>query len=579
MSTFIIQVGNTFQPLMHSIDTHNFSLFIDFINNNKYVQSNILENVSQIFDNELYLTQLKTINGRKIPLSSLLSQDFDVNVINRLDSTFQKAILNKIGGVQPDVSPKVEQLSRIPVYSYAIKKRSIQGGSIESFLQQSAILIVIIFILAIVFMNYDIEIESFFRRTGVRLPLVNINRLTVQDLSLDERRSVYRVLDGGNATLFVMKISGNTEYIQDYEHESRIYERFNQIKADSRSGDRVQYVVDYYGGGYTVATSPSVNNLQVNIQYTVNGVTRQTDITMANDNNLITHFATNNRFYYLLTHFDNNFRSWHDVYDDVILTNINIANWIQTTYQTITISLGEYNSRYGFYHGDLHTGNILVNEAGDECRFFDFDFSGFLCGYKNSPAIPSPKFATYTEGYYRSAPSDQLDSIKIYWDNFANNILKNCNQDSKNFMFLFDSLRLYVFILIDVEEKVKGIKISFNDIMYNGIKQVFLANSYGASVTRASNPLYFQARGLLDILRLITKTMGCYTQPDNVKDLENCVRRYLNRKLNYKFIKPKATEFRASQDWINTFFMSPDVINTIYTEMKDNPYKYWINRY
>jgi hypothetical protein len=241
-----------------------------------------------------------------------------------------------------------------------------------------------------------------------------------------------------------VKLSNNPYYIDDYTFESNIYDYFRSVRySEDADYDRSisENVINFHGSSLV---KKSGNWLPINIE-----LNDGDDVKCKIDLRYTRYIDKRNQFIYLCTEYDPEF----SIFQNVI--NSSSVSRIFNGYYTIVEVLGRLNNTFRFYHGDLHSGNIMVNSDCTRCKFFDFDMSG-LYGeeeFANNDVITS--FSRDTPSYNRL--------IKLH--------LSNCEW-SRNFYFFMDSYRLLISILFRFIPDIVFIREHpdyFNKIITNNI--------------------------------------------------------------------------------------------------------------
>jgi hypothetical protein len=106
----------------------------------------------------------------------------------------------------------------------------------------------------------------------------------------------------------------------------------------------------------------------------------------------------------------------------------------------------ELNTKVGFFHGDLHTDNVLIRENGEDIKLFDFDFSALLGDNK----IISNNLLLYNLTW---KPCTYVVNEECTLFIEENNVVKvqpkidKTDFNINEFMFIFDYFRLLFSIL------------------------------------------------------------------------------------------------------------------------------------
>ena len=162
------------------------------------------------------------------------------------------------------------------------------------------------------------------------------------------------------------------------------------------------------------------------------------------------------------------------------------------------------NTKYHFYHGDLHTENVLVKFDNEDIKFFDFDFSGFIGGANVNmaeaaqavswppPASPPDKIkfnlAVYQlyllvidEIYKNLSRNDKREvrQEEIQIRNWVTNLQGSFHPTefykAKQYFFVFDVLKLIIFTFREIALNADYNKwsydriIRFSDNVFKGV--------------------------------------------------------------------------------------------------------------
>lgn len=179
----------------------------------------------------------------------------------------------------------------------------------------------------------------------------------------DKRRGIIRIDNK------IVKISNNTNYTGGYEIESYIYRYLGNDKN----------IVKCYNSKWCYAYKFRDNYfLKLNTQ------SEKLWVSISNDNQ-------NKKFFYMVLSFDPMYIPLCDLID-LYKTRLGRREIIRSAIKGILKVIYKLNTKHGFYHGDLHTGNVLINKTTQDIKLYDFDFSGILNNVYNT------SFVDYNEG-------------------------------------------------------------------------------------------------------------------------------------------------------------------------------------
>ena len=265
-------------------------------------------------------------------------------------------------------------------------------------------------------MRMEYHTKYMFRRSNISIDEKDLDR--GRDVS---RRSVLLITVVSNRFQCYVKVSNNPKFMEDYLFESEIYDYFRSLRY-SDSDDLYQiarHVINFHGSNIV---KKSIGWLPINIELN-NGDDVKCKIDLKN----IRYLTSQPSFIYMCTEYDPRFSIFRYVIDSRDTPKIFKG------YYTIVEILGKLNYVCTFYHGDLHSSNIMINENCSRCKFFDFDCSG-LYGEKDYSNLDVISAFSRDIGTY-----DRLKTVHE----------ENCEW-SRNFYFFFDCYRLLTSILIDL---------------------------------------------------------------------------------------------------------------------------------
>ena len=282
-----------------------------------------------------------------------------------------------------------------------------------------------------------------------------LNNNNVTKISSDKRRQILRIIfnKNGKPINVVIKISNNEVYVEGYKIEASVYYYLNKKKARD--------FLKIYGFGYTfISELDRMKFVPINIM----SPNKSTIVIpfkwkMAQDSYM------RQSYYYSLLEFNENYKTLEEymMYND----EEDISNAVQL----ICNSIGNLNSSYGFYHGDLKVDNVMLElgKSGNilSIKNFDFDFSGIL----------------------GVVECDNLANLKnVYFSNSLPNIIDNLFADQnnprlKNFVFVFDIYRLWCGIML---------KKTFDDTLNNLLGEIKTQNGTGIKFKLSDFTEYFK---------------------------------------------------------------------------------------
>ncbi len=396
-----IPLYNNSQLIKNSIGLDAISDLIQVINHNHKFIDWVLANTPSIMRTCL---QTYHCDGKKYTLTDLFT--FDINDINNLDKLpdLDPTLINQFMDNIPEIY-KSTGVARDNLSDMVIKHSQAQtpglayGGSAGYLIEGISVIAVLGAIL----------ITKMY-------PSVNTSIVVLGDAT-DERRIVLGVIDISSDFRFCIKYTNHPQYIDDYKIEARIYKYFSDLLKASQSSEEIYYlnkIVKYYGSNKTIS-----KDYHIGVSY-YNPINRSRDNIKVNLNDYykIKELSRSSHGFYMCTEWINNdtFIAYQEVKDH---------GAINKAFLTIINNLGYLNYNYGFYHGDLHTGNVFVTKHGDDCKFFDFDFSGIIGRINNNTLI----------NMFNILDDKNSDPIVT---NYRHSII-----NWKNYLYFFDVIRLY----------------------------------------------------------------------------------------------------------------------------------------
>lgn len=275
-------------------------------------------------------------------------------------------------------------------------------------------------------------------RTWTKNSNTNSNVSSVSTLNHDERRTVVSIKIHSfydkvelNYGMYILKHSSNDENTLGYIHESFVYKCFE--KQSEGNIDNEQFVKDNvvtrYGSGYTIKKNelPKSDKLPISEKIVIPNMPEKS-----------VYLLLANTFNYC--DFENYIKQ---LFSDHHVKKTYFLNRVQNTYKNISKVIEFANIHFGYFHGDLHCGNVKVKSDND-ILLFDFDFSGHinnpLC-YRNSAQF---NFEYYNlEKFVYEGKIKNLNS-KTLLEN------KDFVNEKKMIMYVFDMFRLYMAMFINI---------------------------------------------------------------------------------------------------------------------------------
>lgn len=275
-------------------------------------------------------------------------------------------------------------------------------------------------------------------RTWTKNSNTNSNASSVSTLNHDERRTVVSIKIHSfydkvelNYGMYILKHSSNDENTLGYIHESFVYKCFEKQSEGNIDNEQFvkENVVTRYGSGYTIKKNelPKSDKLPISEKIVIPNMPEKS-----------VYLLLANTFNYC--DFENYIKQ---LFSDHHVKKPYFLNRVQNTYKNISKVIEFANIHFGYFHGDLHCGNVKVKSDND-ILLFDFDFSGHinnpLC-YRNSAQF---NFEYYNlEKFVYEGKVKNLNS-KTLLEN------KDFVNEKKMIMYVFDMFRLYMAMFINI---------------------------------------------------------------------------------------------------------------------------------
>jgi serine/threonine protein kinase len=253
-------------------------------------------------------------------------------------------------------------------------------------------------------------------------------------LTEDHRRHIYTIIvpelahyEEFNYGRFVMKIALNKNYSQAYDIEGKVYEGMknheNVVKM-YRAGKFDKDNIDFWEKDTNKISMKTLLNTNLDIA----------NITLPNAD------LYKDMSFLLLEHCFN-----HQTLSNYVRNEEgNIGSQSYQAFKKTMIAVQVLNRDVGFFHGDLHTDNVLINTNGDDVKLFDFDFSALL-----GKQIISNNLLLYNLTWKQC--NNDNEECKVFIE--ENNVVKvqpsieKMMFDINKFIFIFDYFRLLFSIL------------------------------------------------------------------------------------------------------------------------------------
>ena len=264
----------------------------------------------------------------------------------------------------------------------------------------------------------------------------------IRYLSTDFRRHVLAVIipelfdsEKYNNGRFILKLAMNDYYSSAYEDESKIYQFL-----DSKQNNQI---VKYFGSGYLTTN-------EINIPSTSSEI----------DLNDLPNIDTYKNKFYLLLEDTYEYMDYRDFLNELDVNNTKYTTEVVSkSLLKILKQIHHLNKEYGFFHGDLHAGNIKVQNQNNiiNVKLFDFDFSAIV---GNKRKIISKNLQLYNL---------QFENKEVFTENNINTLLDSIIL--KKFFYIFDFFRLWLSTMIELKHKI--LYLSFNDSENSKILDIF----------------------------------------------------------------------------------------------------------
>ena len=196
---------------------------------------------------------------------------------------------------------------------------------------------------------------------------------SVQNLTQDKRRHIYALnirelahYEEFNYGRFVMKIALNKNYSQAYDIEGKVYNgmqnRENVVKM-YRAGKFDKDNNDFWGKDWEDDNMTIDMNKLLDIDLNIDSITLPTNAD-----------KYKNMSFLLLENCYNHQTLRNYVRREKDSSGTRSYEAFKKTMKAVQV----LNEKVGFFHGDLHTDNVLIREDGEDVKLFDFDFSALL---------------------------------------------------------------------------------------------------------------------------------------------------------------------------------------------------------
>lgn len=291
----------------------------------------------------------------------------------------------------------------------------------------------------------------------------NSTNSSISTLNHDERRTIvsikihsfYNNVDL-NYGMYILKHSSNDDNTLGYIHESFVYKCFEkQSEGNIENKTFVKSnVVSRYGSGYTMKDNelPLIDKLQSIGNMKIANMPRKS-----------VYLLLANTFNYC--DFENYIEQ---LFSDHHLKKTYFLNRIQKTYNNISKVIEYANLNFGYFHGDLHCGNVKV-KSDNEILLFDFDFSGHI----NNPLCYSNS-AQFNFEYYDLRNFHYEDKFTgLNYSTLLNNT--KFSNEKKMIMYVFDMFRLYIAVFMNITNlyEYKQTKVYLHEFRKNSLFKTF----------------------------------------------------------------------------------------------------------
>tara|TARA_B110000881_G_C18600469_1_gene534744 strand:+ start:50 stop:1615 length:1566 start_codon:yes stop_codon:yes gene_type:complete len=238
------------------------------------------------------------------------------------------------------------------------------------------------------------------------------NKLTddFENIHDDYRRTIFGIKVPSKEISCIFKMTSTKIYFEPYIWEKKNYTFFKKAKEEQ--------VIHFYGGGFSYKSKKKGKRM-----FKISSTQGKT-IRLHLNVDFIPNISVKEKSYYIATEWDPNFITLQDAYQE----NRSSTNMYKH-YANILSTIGYLNSKYGFFHGDLKTDNVLVSRDANYVKCFDFDFSG-VCGKIKNHRVLSYNFSDRE----RVLITKFIDTNRI---------------DGKSFLFVLDIYRLFVSIVLN----------------------------------------------------------------------------------------------------------------------------------
>lgn len=252
----------------------------------------------------------------------------------------------------------------------------------------------------------------------------------IRYLSTDYRRHVLTVIipklfdsEIYNNGRFILKIAMNDYYSSAYEDESKIYQFL-----DSKQNNQI---VKYFGSGYLTTN-------EINIPSTSSEI----------DLNDLPNIDTYKNKFYLLLEDTYEYMDYRDFLNELDVNSTDTTALVSKSLLKILKQIHHLNKEYGFFHGDLHAGNVKVQNHQNNninVKLFDFDFSAIV----GNRTIISKNLKLYNL---------QFENKEVFREDNVNKLLDSNNL--KKFFYIFDFFRLWLSTMIELKQNILYLSMS-----------------------------------------------------------------------------------------------------------------------
>jgi len=379
----LTKITNTFHNGLHTMNKSNdiqntvFDYTIIKMHGSYYVESSVLEIIDKISDNK--------------------DDDLDINEYKkRIEYCFNRGYLYK-DNIKSEGTKK--NFPRIP------KK-------IKDILRYQQSVLTLFYPKSYIY-GSTVPIQPILVADVSKLPMKGgdeqIDEQIDEIISEDYRRDVYAITIDDlkykaeyNYGKLVIKIGKTTSNSNAYSDEANIYEEL--IGVDN--------IVKYYTSGRLRTKTDTIQYRQYSIK--------------------LPKVFDENSFYIILE----NTYDYND-FGDYLNKNDGSYPTCHKAFNAITKILKKLNTSNGFFHGDLHTSNVKINDNQD-VKFFDFDFSGII---NSRERIISKNFLHYQLESIEGSPMFKTDARDNSIDySVANSRLPM--KENLTFLYQFDYFRL-----------------------------------------------------------------------------------------------------------------------------------------